>query len=270
MIVGILILAYLFFSIASFLAFASEKKWLLGFSLLLGVIILMFHGAVVLDRGLKAGHWPFTNTYETLILMSFLVMGIYFLTFRRYKIAALGGFGGLIVSAILALTSLLSPEIEPLLPALKSNWLLFHVVSAFIGYSSFALASASALVYLSASFFPLKAFKKNEDPEKISQFLDYVNWLLYRFIAAGFAFLTLGICAGSVWANASWGRYWNWDPKETWAFVTWLIFAVCLHMKSNGKYQGRLVAFMTLVGFATVMFTYFGVNFWLASLHAYG
>ena len=265
MTIGILILAYLFFSLVSLLAFTSEGKWLLRISVLSGLIILIFHGWVIVDRGIQAGHWPFTNTYETLILMSFLIISIYFLTFRRHHTVVLGGFGGLIVSAILALTSLLSPEIEPLLPALKSNWLLFHVMSVFIGYSSFALASASALVYLSVSF-----FRKGGDSEKISRFLELVNWLTYRFIAAGFAFLTLGISAGSVWANASWGRYWNWDPKETWAFITWLIYAVCLHMKSNGKYHGQPIAFLTLAGFATVMFTYFGVNFWLASLHAYG
>ena len=270
MTVGILILAYLFFSIVSLLAFSTEIKTLLRSSVILGVIILIFHGGWLVERGLQAGHWPFTNTYETLVLMGFLVMAIYFLTFQRYRAVVIGGFAGVIVSAVLALTSLVSPEIEPLVPALKSNWLLFHVVSAFIGYSSFALASASALVYLGASFLPPAFLRKGKDSKQIPLFLERVDWLTYRLVAVGFAFLTLGISAGSVWANASWGRYWNWDPKETWAFITWLVYAVCLHLRSNGRSHSRPAAFLTLVGFATVMFTYFGVNVWLASLHAYG
>jgi len=259
--IGIFILAYLVFAAVSFVAFASERKVLFYLATAFGLIILAAHGAAIVMRGIEARHLPWTNTYETLILLGFLIVAIYFATYRRYRMIVVGGFAGLIVSAILALTSLLSPEIEPLIPSLKSNWLLFHVVSAFIGYSSFALAAASAGIHLGLKFFSRGGKAENR--------LEYLNWLTYRFIAFGFPFLTLGISAGAVWANASWGRYWNWDPKETWAFITWLIYGICLHMQCDKGCRGTWVPFVTLLGFATVMFTYFGVNFWLSSLHAY-
>lgn len=257
MTIGILILSYLFFGVFSFLAFASHRKISTILSLIFGLVALGFHGAEIITRGIRAGHLPWANTYETLVLLSFLIIAIYFLTFPRYRMIVIGGFAGLIASIILALTSLLSSEIEPLIPALKSNWLLFHVVSAFIGYSSLALASASAAIYLVLSFL-------KRDPNQ----LKYLDWLTYRFICFGFPFLTLGILTGAVWANASWGSYWNWDAKETWSFITWLVYAVCLHLRSDEQFHGRLTAVVTLLGFATVMFTYFGVNFWLSSLHA--
>lgn len=265
MIIGILIFAYLFFGMICFLASMSERKFILYLSFVIGFLILAVHGTWIISRGIESRYLPFTNTYETLVLLSFLIIVIYFLTFRRYRMVIVGGFAGLIVSVVLALTSLLSPEIEPLIPSLKSNWLLFHVTTVFIGYSSFALASASAAVYLCFEIF--KARTKNG---KVLATLEYLDWLTYRFIALGFPFLTLGISLGAVWANVSWGRYWNWDPKETWAFITWLVYGICFHMRYDPNYHGRSMAFVTLIGFASVMFTYFGVNFWLASLHAYG
>ncbi|MBI4395219.1 MAG: c-type cytochrome biogenesis protein CcsB [Candidatus Omnitrophica bacterium] len=287
--IGVLVLAYLFFGVICFLASASERKFLLSFSFLTGLSILALHGIWIILRGIESKHLPLTNTYETLVFLSFLIIAIYFLTFRRYRMVIVGGFAGLIASVVLALTSLLSPEIEPLIPSLKSNWLLFHVTSVFIGYSSFALAAASAAVYLCSEIFqsfqryrfcygtgfyssPRKQNLSRPEPvpEKTSETLEYLDWLTYRFIALGFPFLTLGISLGAVWANASWGRYWNWDAKETWAFITWLIYGICFHLRYDKKYHGWPMALVTLFGFAAVMFTYFGVNFWLSSLHAYG
>lgn len=265
MTVGVLMLAYLFFGILSLVTFRSDRKWLSIVAMAWGLLLCMLHGLWIVMRGVRAGHWPFTNTYETLVLLGFLIMGTYFMMSRGgRRLIAVGAFAGIITSLLLALASFLSPEIEPLLPALKSNWLLFHVVSSFIGYSAFALAAASALAYLGLSIFPVLFFHK-KDPEHP---LAYLDWITYRLVAFGFAFLTLGIVTGAVWANLSWGRYWNWDPKETWAFITWAVYAVCLHMRYDERLRGKAAAIMTLVGFATVLFTYFGVNFWLASLHA--
>lgn len=258
MTIGILLLVYLFWGALNFVASWANKRMLTFFSLGTGLSALTVHGGWLVRRGIESRHLPFTNTYETLIFLGFLIVLIFFLTFPRHRLLSLGGFAGVIVSVLLALTSLLVPDIEPLLPALKSNWLLFHVVSAFLGYSGFALASAAASLYLGFSV----------SPHPNQERLDYLGWLTYRFITFGFPFLTLGIATGAIWANESWGHYWNWDPKETWAFITWVMYAIYLHMHSNPKANPKWLALMTLIGFATVMFTYFGVNFWLASLHA--
>lgn len=269
MAIGVLILAYLFFGMLSFIAFTSARKMWYYASIIFGIGIWTVHGFLIVRRGVMAGRLPWTNTYETLILLGCLMMAVYFLILIRYRVFALGGFVGITIAFLLALTSLLSPEIEPLLPALKSNWLLFHVTAAFIGYAAFAVAFGSALLFLLIDLFAKRIFPKQMKMENIQVTLTYLDWLTYRLIAVGFPFLTLGIATGAIWANASWGRYWNWDPKETCAFVTWLIYVICLHVRNVNELQGKPAALLAVFGFLAVMFTYFGVNFWLSSLHAY-
>ncbi len=266
--IGVLILLYLIFSLGSFIAVSSERRVLFYGAMITGLSALTIHGLFIFVRGISAHHFPLTNSYETLILLSFLIIAIYFFTFLRFRSVALGGFSGLIASILLAVTSLLSPDIEPLLPSLKSNWLFFHVVTIFIGYACFAVAFGSAAFYLFLDLTRLKSKKRNV-PNAVQERLEYLDWLTYRLIAAGFPFLTLGIITGAVWANICWGRYWSWDPKETWAFITWLIYGTCLHMKYMKEPSGRQTALLAFFGFLVMMFTYLGVNFWLASIHTY-
>ncbi|PIQ86110.1 MAG: c-type cytochrome biogenesis protein CcsB [Candidatus Omnitrophica bacterium CG11_big_fil_rev_8_21_14_0_20_45_26] len=269
MTIGMLILLYLLFGILSFIAFASERKILTRSSLVLGVIIAVLHGWVILSRGLHAGRLPFTNTYETLILFAFFMTVLYLVTYRRYQLVIIGGFSGLVAAFLLALTSLLSPEIEPLLPSLKSNFLLFHVIVIFIGYAALSVAFGSAAVFLILSTVANKWLTQRRGEEKTKALLVYLDWLTYRLIAAGFPLLTFGIALGSIWANAAWGRYWNWDPKETWAFITWAVYGAYLHLRISEPFRGKAAAGFAFLGFLVLMFTYFGVNFWFSSLHAY-
>lgn len=266
--IGVLILLYFIFSLGAFIAVALGRRTPFYGAMIFGLIALVMHGILIFIRGISAKHFPLTNSYETLILLSFLIMAIYFITFPRFRSVALGGFSGLIASIILAFTSLLSADIEPILPSLKSNWLFFHVVIIFIGYAFFAVAFGSAAFYL---FWDLARFKseKSNVSDSIPEKLEYLEWLTHRLIAAGFPFLTLGIVTGAVWANVCWGRYWSWDPKETWAFITWLIYGACLHSKYIKESSGRATALFAFFGFLVMMFTYLGVNLWLASLHAY-
>jgi len=150
---------------------------------------------------------------------------------------------------------------------LPKSWLNKQVVvTIFVGYAFFAVAFGSAAFYL---FWDLARFKskKTAMPDAVQEKLAYLDWLTYRLIVVGFPFLTLGIVTGAVWANTCWGRYWSWDPKETWAFITWLIYGVCLHTKYIKEPSGRATALFAFFGFLVMMFTYLGVNFWLASLH---
>lgn len=267
MIIKALILTYLFFGFLCFLASTLEQRRIWHCAVALAFLGAALHLFEVLKRGLVAGRLPFTNTYETLLLLGLLMMCLYFFALKRYQAAVIGGFVGIIAAMVLALSCLLSNEIEPLLPSLKSNWLLFHVGSAFIGYASFAVASASGALFLCASRWPGR-FLGKEKAVRREAFLGQLHELTQRFVSMGFPFLTMGIATGAIWANATWGRYWNWDPKETWAFITWLCYAVCLHMQREGKAGPPKIAWVTVASFATVLFTYFGVNFWFASLHA--
>jgi len=159
----------------------------------------------------------------------------------------------------------ISSRIQPLIPALKSNWLISHVITCFFGYAAFSLSFSLSIMY----------FIKRLDNEKKrniflrliphARLLDEIN---YQMVVIGFLMLTLGIITGSVWAHSAWGTYWSWDPKETWSLITWFIYAFVLHSRMVRGWTGKRIAVMCIVGFSCVLFTYFGVNY-LAGLHSY-
>ncbi|PKN05996.1 MAG: c-type cytochrome biogenesis protein CcsB, partial [Deltaproteobacteria bacterium HGW-Deltaproteobacteria-7] len=158
-------------------------------------------------------------------------------------------------------------RIEPLIPALQSNWLTSHVLTCFMGYAAFTVAFALGIM-----FFVRHA--AGADSAKASVFIrllpsEYLmDELMYSSVALGFIFLSLGIVTGSVWAHYAWGSYWGWDPKETWSLITWLTYAVMLHARGVRGWRGRRMAIMAIAGFGCVLFTYLGVNL-LPSLHSY-
>ena len=148
---------------------------------------------------------------------------------------------------------------------LKSNWLIAHVITCFVGYAAFAIGFGVSILYL------LKQRKSSGEGGWIG-FLPDVNALdalSYQLVILGFMFLTIGIITGSVWANSAWGRYWGWDPKETWSLITWIIYAALLHTRNMRGWRGTRIAWLSIIGFGAVMFTYFGVNY-LPGLHSYG
>jgi cytochrome c-type biogenesis protein CcsB len=161
----------------------------------------------------------------------------------------------------------ISNHIEPLIPALQSNWLTIHVVTCFMGYASFAISFGCGLIRL------LKNTGKSGE-EKQSGLRGklptpaILDTLIYQSTALGFVFLTVGIMTGSIWAHYAWGSYWSWDPKETWSLITWLIYAIMLHSRYVRGWQGKRMALLSIVGFACVLFTYLGVNY-LPGLHSY-
>jgi cytochrome c-type biogenesis protein CcsB len=167
--------------------------------------------------------------------------------------------------AYASLSPNISDRIQPLLPALKSNWLTVHVVTCFIGYAAFAIAFGLALMFL---------IKKDDGDRGVTiwsrvperRILDELN---HQMVLFGFLFLSAGIISGAVWANSAWGRYWGWDPKETWSLITWFVYATLLHARFMRGWRGKRIAVFSMVGFAAVMITYFGVNY-LPGLHSYG
>jgi cytochrome c-type biogenesis protein CcsB len=205
-------------------------------------------------------HAPLANFYESLIFFAWCLPALGLLAFRRYLRGYLGALIALLSTLLLAYASFgVDSRIKPLMPALKSNWLLVHVVTAFLGYAAFALAFGSALLYLIQERRPRPSLPP----------LPLIDNLIYRTTVLGFLLLTLGIVTGAVWAETAWGRYWSWDPKETWSLITWFIYAALLHARLLKGWHGRRIAWLAVLGFMAVLFTYFGVSFLLTGLHAY-
>ncbi len=203
---------------------------------------------------------PLSNFYESLVFFAWCLPALGLITFRRELRGYLGALVAIIAALLLAYASLgVDSSIRPLMPALKSNWLLVHVVTAFLGYAAFALAFGGAILYL----------LQERRPRPSLPPLGMLDRLVYRATILGFLLLTLGILTGAVWAESAWGRYWSWDPKETWSLITWFIYATLLHARLLKGWQGRRIAWLAVVGFLAVLFTYFGVSFLLSGLHSY-
>ncbi|PMP66421.1 MAG: c-type cytochrome biogenesis protein CcsB [Thermodesulfobacterium geofontis] len=207
------------------------------------------------------GYVPLSNLYESLVFFGLCIAGVYLFLEFKLPTKIFGSIVFLVASLIMAYASLkASSEIKPLLPALKSNWLVAHVITCFLGYGAFAVAFAFGVFYLISD----KRNLKNYLPSKTT-----LDNLIYKLILFGFFWLTLGIITGAVWADQAWGSYWSWDPKETWSLITWLIYGGTIHAKLTRGWSGKKLAWLSIIGFASVIFTYFGVNFLLSGLHTY-
>ena len=216
---------------------------------------------------MNVGHAPLSNFYESLLFFSWAVICISYLSFWRQLRGYMGSFVAMLACLLLAYASFggHDSQIMPLMPALKSNWLIIHVVTCFLAYAAFALACGAALLYFFMARAPQSSIKSNDSLIKVQE----MDELIYRAIMIGFFLLTLGILTGAVWAESAWGRYWSWDPKETWSLITWLIYAGLLHARLVRGWQGKRIAMLAVGGFMAVLFTYFGVSFLLPGLHAY-
>ena len=214
------------------------------------------------------GHAPLSNLYESLVFAAWAIMLIYLVMEYRTKQRALGVFPALFAFLAMAYASFstgVSSKIHPLLPALKSNWLIAHVVTCFLGYAAFAVSCGISILYIARN-------SKQETTGGASSLLPdlrQLDELNYQMVLFGFLWLSLGIITGSVWADLAWGTYWSWDPKETWSLITWLIYAALLHARNMKGWRGSRVAWLSIIGFVCVLFTYFGVNFLLGGLHSY-
>nr|YP_010130511.1 cytochrome c heme attachment protein [Mazus miquelii]YP_010130597.1 cytochrome c heme attachment protein [Mazus xiuningensis]QPZ51356.1 cytochrome c heme attachment protein [Mazus miquelii]QPZ51613.1 cytochrome c heme attachment protein [Mazus xiuningensis] len=294
-VVVILITIYLitfFFDEVVKLYDSSAKGMLMTFLCITGLLI---------TRWIYSGHFPLSDLYESLIFLSWSFSIIHIVPYFKKNKNMLSTIIG--PSAIFTqgfATSGLLTEIHEstiLVPALQSEWLIMHVSMMILGYAALlcgSLLSVSLLVItvrkkkkffstssnLNESFFfgEIEYMNKrsnvlqNISPRnyyrsQLSQQLDYWS---YRVISLGFIFLTIGILSGAVWANEAWGSYWSWDPKETWAFITWIVFAIYLHTRTNIKWKGTNSAIVASIGFLIIWICYFGVNLLGIGLHSYG
>ncbi len=219
--------------------------------------------AVFLDKlSLIIMQAPLSNRYESLVFFAWSLPAVGLIAFKKNLQGWLGSVVATLACLLLAYASFggANANIQPLMPALKSNWLLIHVVTAFLGYASFSVGFGAALLYLVQ-----EKWLRTSLPAP-----PLLDRLLYRATMLGFLLLTFGILTGAVWAETAWGRYWSWDPKETWSLITWLIYAALLHARLLKGWHGRRIAWLAVIGFLAVIFTYLGVNYLPGSLHTYG
>jgi cytochrome c-type biogenesis protein CcsB len=219
------------------------------------------------------GHIPLSNLYESLMSLSWTTVLIYLIIEFRYKSKALGIFIFPLVSIAMAYASLspnIQDEIEPLIPALQSNWLTYHVMTCFLSYSAFAISFGSSITYLLKLRKSSKNAPAHTNADEMLPSMESLDEIIYKTVAIGFLLLSIGIITGAVWANYAWGSYWSWDPKETWSLITWFVYAAFIHARLTRGWRGRRTAILSIFGFCAVLFTFLGVNFLLSGLHSYG
>jgi len=264
-ILAIVTFLYLFLFFAHLVYFATKQERLLAFVWVAFYVTFGLHTAGLVARWIESyrlsiGHAPLSNFYESLIFygwcISLTVIGMK----KRLRFPLLTMFACLIALGFMGYASFSSSvdkKIQPLIPALQSNWLHIHVFTCFIAYAAFAVSFLAGLFYV----FNWKGVMP--PAERLEE-------LNYRSVMVGFPMLSAGILTGAVWAHYAWGAYWSWDPKETWSLITWIFYALFLHARFARGWKGSRIALLSIIGFASVIFTYFGVNFILSGLHSYG
>ena len=228
--------------------------------------ILLFVG--VATRGISAGRVPWGNMYEFSITGALAFTGAYLVALLKYDLRWLGLLVSISVLLTLgtAVTVLYVPS-APLVPALKSPWLVIHVSTAIISGGVFLLANVIAAAYLYLDNMETKG-ERTAWAKRLPS-LEVLDQLSYRLVAFVFPLWTFSVIAGAIWAESAWGRYWGWDPKETWAFITWVAYAAYLHARVTVGWRGRRAAWLCLLAGSTFLFNYVYVNIWGTGKHTY-
>ncbi|MDF1580589.1 MAG: c-type cytochrome biogenesis protein CcsB [Desulfuromonadales bacterium] len=235
-------------------------RWVLSGGFLLHCITL---GA----RWIEAGHAPMASLHESLSFFAWAIVGIFLLFDLRYRLAVLGAFCTPLALGLMIFSLGAPREIKELNPILDTWWFPVHVSLAFAGYAVFAIAFAAGIMYLiqerllkkkrfSGLYFRLPALNT----------LDSIN---YKCLSFGFPLMTMGIVSGAIWANMAWGGYWRWDPKETWALITWFLYAALLHGRLTVGWRGRRAAIFSIIGFLCLLFSFLCVNWFLSGEHSF-
>jgi cytochrome c-type biogenesis protein CcsB len=281
----------LFFAMITywFILYLSKNNFFFTVGKRLILLSNILFALTLLLRWITENYFPLSNLYESLIFLSWGISTIHLFVEAQTKSRLIGSISSPILFFLAGFSSLTLPtdmqKALPLVPSLQSNWLMMHVSMMMISYSTLIIGSLFSILYLAFAIFikdkqlvnssnfnsstELSGVVQNVNLSKVS-LLQTIDLWSYRIIGLGFPFLTLGIISGAVWANEAWGSYWSWDPKETWALITWLIFAIYLHSRLIKGWQGKNAAILGSIGFFVIWICYLGVNFLGKGLHSYG
>lgn len=232
------------------------------------VVVALVHVTAVVLRGLAAERWPWGNMYE--FVTTSLAFAVLFHLFASFKLGARWlGLGVTLLAAVglgLAVT-VFYVDVAPLVPALHSVWFIIHIVTAAISGAGFNVGAIAAILYLIR--------RHAEDKGEVTGYMARIpsskklDLFSYKLHAFSFPLWTFTIAAGAIWAQFAWGRFWNWDPKETWSFVTWVVYAAYLHARATAGWKGKPAAIIAIVGVVTFWFNFVGVNLLMDGFHSY-
>ncbi len=240
----------------------------------LTVLGVMLHGAAIATRGLSAHRLPWGNMYEFALALTFSGVAAFLVILTRQKIRYLGLFVLLpvLLGLGIAIKYLYVPS-APLVPALQSYWIAIHVTAAIIASGVFYVGAAASVLFIVADRHAKRVLAGGPTgAARLARRLPApatLDKVAYRSIVFAFPLWTFAVIAGSMWADEAWGQYWQWDPKETWSFITWVVFAGYLHARATVGWRGRRAAYIAVIGFSTFLFNYFGVNILGSGLHSY-
>lgn len=263
-ILGVVTLLYLFLCIIHLFYFVLKKEKILNFMwgvlwIALGLNTVGLALRWIESYRLGIGHAPLSNMYESLTFYAWSLNLLMVVLKKRIVHPAITGIVCMVALFLMGYASIstdVERGIQPLVPALKSNWLHIHVITCFLAYAAFTVSFVCSSLYLAGQKWSALRVKTLEE-------------LNYKCIIIGFSMLTSGILTGAVWAQYAWGSYWSWDPKETWSLITWIVYALFLHVRQAAGWKGKTVATLAVIGFLTVVFNYFFVNIILSGLHSY-
>jgi len=234
------------------------------------------HSAAIVLRGIQMGRLPMANQYEFATAFAWALALVSLIFILKFNFPVLGAFASpvTLLLAVYAGVQKLNElkviaangvdSIRNLMPALRSSWLGIHVSTVIIAYGAFGVSFVLSIIFLLRDRMKENGFWDQHIPKK-----EKLDTISYRCVSLGMMFLTATIAIGGVWAENAWGSYWSWDPKETWALVTWVIYLVYLHLRIRKGWNGKAAAIFGVAGFICVLFTYIGVNTLLPGLHSY-
>lgn len=264
------VILYFFSALAYFFYLAYRSELSGNIATLLGGLGIVSHLGSMVYRALSAGYTPISNMYEYTSMFAFMIAAVYLVLQVVTKSKTFGGFAMSAAFIMMGIARLFYKAPGSLMPALKSYWLELHVFTMVISSGALGVAFLLALLYMVKEIVAKNGTLKEDGLLARMPSLEALDNLSYRTTSFAFPLWTVGIIAGGVWAEQAWGRYWGWDPKETWSFITWLIYAGYLHARITAGWRGRSAAVLSAIGFAAVIFTFFGVNLALSGLHSYG
>lgn len=252
---------------------AGRRSGNIGMALMWLTTLLL--GGALIARGVSAQRLPWGNMYEFSLAGGFAVLAAYCALSIKRDLRWLGLFVSIPVLLNLGLAvTVLYTESAPLVPALRSYWLAIHVSAAIVCMGAFTVGAVLSVLYILAENAEARV-AANEKPKRGDALAarlpssDRLDLMSYRIHAFMFPLWTFSVIAGAIWAEAAWGRYWGWDPKETWAFITWIVYAAYLHARATAGWRGKKAAYVAIAGYLTILFNYFVVNIFVQGLHSY-
>ena len=262
---SIVMAVYFVSTILYFVYIAVKKETISRIAVVVQILGLVLHTVALILRGIGAGRLPLSNQYEFATSFSWGICLVSLIFILKFMFPVLGAFASPVNLLIIGYAAMQSKEVHELMPALQSNWLGFHVFTAIIAYGSFGVSFVLGIIFLLRDRMTEQGgFLDQHIPNK-----EKLDIIAYRSVALGLLFLSLTIVTGAIWAENAWGSYWSWDPKETWSLVTWIIYAIYLHLRIRNGWKGKTAAAFAVIGFICVLFTYIGVNTFLPGVHSY-